>query len=300
MPTNAYYDKLPNDYEDTFGTDKTKTDSKDLEHKKSAVYKYYGDNEFDAIVAGHGKKGVADKDWANPGKQSNPAFVAAAAAEEVQASTASGLVTAASQYQTPAVVLPDLAQLSGAYTDAGVDTDNDGQLEALRITVGVNVTAPATYQVVGWLQSGTGANLAWAYASANLSAGAQQMQLEFDGKLLRLQGENGPYKLAHIELRTGDDGDVVDFADNAYTTAAYAATSFVAPAVTYTGAYADSGVDSNSNGLFDTLNVNVGVQVNARGQLHTGRLAIRCGWHCDSRRSGHHRFLQFWHSDFAV
>lgn len=265
VPTNAYYDKLPNDYEDTFGTDKTKADSKDLEHKKSAVYKYYGDNEFDAIVAGHGKKGVADKDWANPGKQSNPALVAAAGAEEVQVSRASGLVTAASQYQTPAVVLPDLAQLSGVYTDAGVDTDNNGQLDVLRITVGVTVTAPGAYQVVGWLQSGTGANLAWAYATATMSAGAQQLQLDFDGKLLRLQGENGPYKLAHIELRAGEDGDVVDSADNAYTTAAYAASSFVAPAVTYTGVYADNGVDGNSNGLFDALNVNVGVQVNAAG-----------------------------------
>ena len=265
VPTNAYYDKLPNEYEDIFGTNKTKTDSKDLEHKKSPVYKYYGDNEFDAIVAGHGQKGIADKDWANPGKQSNPVFVIAAAAEEVEMSTASGLVTVVSQYQTPAVVLPDLAQLSGVYSDAGVDTNNDGQREALRIIVGVNVTAPATYQVVGWLQSGTSANLAWAYASAPLNAGAQQMQLEFDGKLLSLQGENGPYTLAHIELRIGDDGDVVDFADNAYTTAAYAVTSFVAPAVTYLGAYADSGVDSNSNGLFDTLNINVGVQVNGAG-----------------------------------
>ncbi|MFN8491305.1 MAG: invasin domain 3-containing protein [Caldilineaceae bacterium] len=261
-PTNAYYDKLPNEYEDTFGTDKTKTDSKDLEHKKSAVYKYYGDNEFDAIVAGHNKKGIADKDWANPGKQSNPAFVTAAMAEKIEASAASGLVTAASQYQTPAIVLPDLARLSGVYTDTGVDADNNGQQAALRITVGVNVTAPATYQVVGWLQSSTGVNLAWAYASANLSPGAQQMQLDFDGKLLRLQGKNGPYKLGHIELRAGDDGDVVDFADNAYTTAAYTVTSFVAPAVTYTGAYADSGVDSNSNGLFDTLDIDVGVQVN--------------------------------------
>ncbi len=265
VPTNAYYDKLPNEYEDTFGTDKTKTDSKDLEHKKSAVYKYYGDNEFDAIVAGHNQKGVVANDWANPGKQSNPTFVAAAAAEEGQADTASGLVTAASQYQTPAVVLPDLAQLTGVYTDTGVDTNNDGQNEALRITVGINVTAPATYQLVGWLQSGAGANLVWAYASATLSAGAHQMQLDFDGKLLRLQGVNGPYKLVHIELRTGDEGDIADFADNAYTTAAYAVTIFLAPAVTYTGAYADTGVDSNSNGLFDTLNIDVGVQVNGAG-----------------------------------
>ncbi|MCE7983042.1 MAG: hypothetical protein DYG89_17800 [Caldilinea sp. CFX5] len=265
VPTNAYYDKLPNEYEDAFGTDKAKTDSKDLAHKKSAVYKYYGDNEFDAIVAGHNQKGVAAQDWANPGKQSNPAFVAAAAAQVAQASAVSGLVTTYSQYQTPAVVWPELAQLSGAYTDAGVDADNHGQFEALRITVGVNVTAPATYQLVGWLQGGAGANLAWAYASATLSAGAHQMQLAFDGKLLRLQGENGPYKLAHVELRTGDEGDVADFADNAYTTAAYSMTSFVAPAVTYNSAYADSGVDSNNNGRFDTLKFDVGVQVNRAG-----------------------------------
>ena len=265
VPTNAYYDKLPNEYEDAFGTDKTKTDSKDLEHKKSAVYKYYGDNEFDAIVAGHGQKGVPTKDWANPGKQSNPSFVAAAIAAASQAGSASGPITAASQYQTPAVVLPGLAQLTGAYTDARVDADNNGEAAALRITVGVNVTAAAAYQVVGWLTNDTGTGLAWAYATANLSPGTQQVPLDFDGKLLRQQGANGPYTLKHIELRTGDDGDVVDFADDAYTTAAYASTSFVAPAAAFTGAFADNGVDSNGNGLFDTLNVNVGVQVNGAG-----------------------------------
>lgn len=265
VPTNAYYDKLPNEYEDTFGTDKTKTDSKDLEHKKSAVYKYYGDNEFDAIVAGHGQKGVATMDWANPGKQSNPTFAAAAIAADVQASAASGLVTPASQYQAPAVVLPDLAQLSGTYTDALVDADNNGEAEALLIMVGVNVTATAAYQVVGWLQSSGGADLAWAYATANLSPGPQQVQLDFDGKLLRLQGADGPYKLAIIEIRTGEDGDVVDVAHDAYTTAAYAAASFAAPAVAYTGVDWGTVTDHNANGLFDTLNFNVGVQVNRAG-----------------------------------
>ncbi|MFN8442189.1 MAG: invasin domain 3-containing protein [Caldilineaceae bacterium] len=265
VPTNAYYDKLPNEYEDSFGTDKTKTDSKDLEHKKSAVYKYYGDNEFDAIVAGHGNKGIADKDWANPGKQSNPAFVSAATAEEAQTNAASGLLTAASQFQNSEVVLPDLAQLSGAYTDAGVDTDNNGQYEALRLTVGVNITASATYQLVGWLQNGAASSTVWAYTSANLSPGLQQMQLDFDGKLLNLLGKNGSYRLRHIELRTGDDGDVVDFANDVYITTAYTATDFVMPTVTYTGIYADGGMDSNSNGLFDTLNITVGVQMNGTG-----------------------------------
>ncbi|MCB0121062.1 MAG: hypothetical protein KDE58_02400, partial [Caldilineaceae bacterium] len=265
VPTNAYYDKLPNTYEDTFRTDKTKTDSKDLEHRKSAVYKYYGDNEFDAIVAGHHQQGVAANDWANPGKQSNPAFVTAAAAEGVQTTAASGLVTAASQYQTAALLLPDLAQLTGIYTDAGVDLNNDGQFEALRMTVGINITATANYQLVGWLQSGTGTNLAWAATSANLSPGVQQMPLDFDGKLLRLLAENGPYTLVHVEIRTGDDGDVVDAADHAYTTAAYSAGSFVAPPVTYTGVYADHGVDSNGNTRFDSLAIDVGVQVNSPG-----------------------------------
>lgn len=269
VPTSAYYDKLPNEYEDSFGTDKTKTDSKDLEHKKSAVYKYYGDNEFDAIVAGHNQKGVADKDWANPGKQSNPVFTAIAARADAQASAASGSIGAFGIPQAPTIIrstaYTELAQLTGAYSAAGVDRNTDGQFESLRISVGVNVTTSATYQVVGWLQSNTGANLVWANSSANLSPGVQQVELDFDGTLLRLHGEDGPYKLAHIELRIGDDGDVVDFADNAYTTAAYTVTNFAAPAVTYTGAYTDSGVDSNSNGLFDTLNIGVGVQVNRAG-----------------------------------
>jgi len=266
IPTNVYYDKLPNDYEDSFGTDKTKTDSKDLEHKKSAVYKYYGDNEFDAIVAGHNQKGSADKDWANPGKQSNPVFAAVAVRADAQANSASGLIGTFGIPQAPTIIrstaYTELAQLTGAYSEAGIDRNTDGQFESLHISVGVNVTTSAAYQVVGWLRSNTGANLVWANSSENLSPGVQQIKLDFNGSLLRLHGEDGPYKLAHIELRVGDDGDVVDFADNAYTTAAYTVTSFAAPTVTYTGVYTERGVDSNSNSLFDALNIDVGIQVN--------------------------------------
>jgi hypothetical protein len=44
------------------------------EHKKSAQYKYYGDNEYDGMQVARGSTGVAAKDWANPGKQSNPTY----------------------------------------------------------------------------------------------------------------------------------------------------------------------------------------------------------------------------------
>lgn len=270
VPTNAYYDNLPDEYETAFGTDKNKTDSKDLEHIKSPVYKYYGDNEYDAVVGGHNKKGVSEKDWANPGKQSDPVFAAAADADaaalgEVQSGEGSGPITEASRFETPAVVIPGLAQLSGSYSSAGVSLGGDAAFEVLRVNVGVNVTTPAQYHVVGWLQTAGGTDLAWAYTTANLAAGAQQVQLNFDGKLLRLANQNGPYKLAHVELLIGDEGDVVDFADNAHTTATFAATDFAPPAVTFTGAYADSGVDTNSNGLFDFLDVSVGVTVHQAG-----------------------------------
>lgn len=269
-PTVQYWDLLPDDYEVGFGTDKTKTDSKDLEHKKSAVYKYYGDNEFDAIVAGHGFRGVADKDWANPGSQSTPPFkTLAMMAAEVQVIetlyATSGPINETSRYSPEGVVIPDLVELTGEYTDSGVDANSDDLLEALRISVELNVTEPSYYTVIGWIEDGTGGELAWAQQTDYLNGGVQKVNLDFNGKLLHHDALQGPFTLARVEVQGGEHGDLIDFADNPYVTAIYDRTSFTPPAVKFTGTYADAAQDTNSDALYEWLNVDVEVTVRQPG-----------------------------------
>ncbi|MDD5687227.1 MAG: hypothetical protein PHE88_05275 [Elusimicrobia bacterium] len=65
-------DELPDDYETTVsGTNPQNPDTYDVKGiRNNSDYYWYGDQEFMCMKAGNGKKGVASKDWADPGKQS--------------------------------------------------------------------------------------------------------------------------------------------------------------------------------------------------------------------------------------
>jgi len=65
-------DGLPDDYENSIsGTDPNKPDTYNVAGIRDYPdYSWYGDQELMAMKAGDGKKGVATKDWSDPGKQS--------------------------------------------------------------------------------------------------------------------------------------------------------------------------------------------------------------------------------------
>jgi PKD repeat protein len=70
-PNITYNDELPDDYElftsqtDSFDS----VDTYNLTNIKNAEYESYGDQEYMAMRAGNGARGVADNDWAYPGKK---------------------------------------------------------------------------------------------------------------------------------------------------------------------------------------------------------------------------------------
>ena len=263
-------DDLPDDFErNDSRTNPDIVDSCNLVTSCSGcwTYKGYADNEFTALLASKIASTVPAQDWANPGKQSNPPFVpkgllvAAAAAVD----KASGPLSGASPVGATALDIVDAATLTGSYVDSSLDANGDGQSATLRITVGVNVSTPAQYTLIGWLRDSNGVDFAWASVRADLTAGAQSGELDFDGKLFQMHGVNGPYTLHHIELRVSEGSAVAAFADNVYTTAAYAAGSFTPPAVSLTGSYSDHGVDTDSDGLYNALDVTVDIQINTPG-----------------------------------
>jgi alpha-tubulin suppressor-like RCC1 family protein len=159
-----YDDRLPDAYElEVTGTSPEQVDSCGLGNLRGLEpVKYYGDQEYDARWHEQGHSGVPERDWANPGAQAEPVWLqgsdpvgrvaSGSAVEGKSGGPTAGFVSAGQG----TAVFPDLAELTGHYVDAGVDSDGDGLFDALRIEAGLTVTTPAVYEVVGWLQDDQG------------------------------------------------------------------------------------------------------------------------------------------------
>ena len=264
-------DDLPDTYEvNVLGTDPRNVDSCDMDRVTGvASYDLYGDNELDALWAELGQRGVAANDWANPGKQTTIVFSPppfAAQDRGAEPSTKSGPAGPNAPYGGFSIMAASpLGSLTGDYSDTGVDTDGDGLYNSLKLSVGVQINQPTPYYVVAWLADGSGTEIAWASTGATLDAGTHTIDLLFDGLIIRDSGLNGPYNISHVELRVIDDDFLVDAVDDVHTTVAYQYTDFDPPVVAFTDSFSDTGIDSDADGLYDLLRINVGLDVHEAG-----------------------------------
>ncbi|MEJ2352416.1 MAG: hypothetical protein P8Y03_21740, partial [Anaerolineales bacterium] len=229
VPSAGFDDDLPDTYETSVGTRNDNVDSCDLATHKSATYNTYGDNEFDAMNTSDGAVGVAANDWANPGKRSTPPGLAhsnapASLSETNSKSGVAGLYAPYNRALGPAAALA--GSLTGSYASAAVDTDTDGKYNQLKISVGLQIDSASLYNVVLWLEDGSSTPIGWANTQQSLAIGNHTVDVYFDGFILQESGLDGPYNVAHIELREGDEEGLVDSADNVHTTAAYLASDF--------------------------------------------------------------------------
>ena len=165
---------------------------------------------------------------------------------------------------------PPSQKFSGNYSDKGVDTDGDNLLNALAVSVGVEITASGDYTVEGWLFDENGQQIETAAVSGPLSEGAQTVTLNFNGLSINRHQVNGPYHLKYLSIK-GEKG-IIDFMEEAYTTSAYKYTVFQGPKiplVALTGNYTDYGKDTNKDGILDYLTVDVGVNLAKPGYVIT-------------------------------
>jgi uncharacterized repeat protein (TIGR02543 family) len=153
---------------------------------------------------------------------------------------------------------------SDTYSDSAQDTDGDGSYDQLVVGVGVNVITGGGCEVEGWLYDGSGGTIGRASASPDLAAGPQTVNLSIDGAAISEHGVDGPYRLGDLRLYDGN-GTLLDSRTDGYTTAPYSAGDFEKPLVALTGQYSDHGLDSDGNGLYEELVVEVGVILGSEG-----------------------------------
>ena len=164
------------------------------------------------------------------------------------------------------------SEFNGSFGDAGFDEDGDGLFDELRIQVGTDIDVAGRYIVTGQLRDGSGSVIETTTTEANLSAGAQTVTLAFSGASIFQNGEDGPFALNRLSLVEVSENDnlIVDFIQESHTTTGYPVGDFQRPDLFLTGAFSDAGVDTDGNGRFDQLDVDVEVNVRDAGTYEWG------------------------------
>jgi hypothetical protein len=188
-------------------------------------------------MQGFGQIGTHKNDWANPGKNSSPSYKRII----VESGTA--------------------ATLTGVYTDYGVDTDGNGLYDGLAIEVGVSAADAGTYTLFGNLYTNNG-DVLWAENHTYLDVGDQSVVLLFDGLRIWQHRVHGPYSLEYLVLF---GLDMAEEMPSPYHTSRYEYTEFEEPVIRFTGPYSDFGMDTDSDGLYNLLRINVGLDVQEAG-----------------------------------
>jgi len=158
------------------------------------------------------------------------------------------------------------AKLTGViHDDEGVDADGDGLFDYLRVGVQVNVTESGIYRVsIHGLVSSNGSYIPiYDDTSMYLDVGLQAVNVQLYGPTIYLSGLN-PVNVSSISLHDADWNWLGDV-NNVPLSREYSYTKFDAPSASLTGVISDKGIDTDGDGLFNYLGVDVEINVTEAG-----------------------------------
>ncbi|MFQ6012176.1 MAG: Ig-like domain-containing protein [Thermoplasmata archaeon] len=154
------------------------------------------------------------------------------------------------------------ASLEPPHADFGLDTDADGRFNQLVVSVTVNVTDAGMFLIAGFLHN---ANYSLSLSTSNLTSlpvGVQTVPLWFQGFSINASGVDGPYV---VDLDLIDTATSLFLDSGTHTTAVYSHLDFEEPPLVLSPPHSDFGLDTDTDGLFDFLVVNVTVNVSEAG-----------------------------------
>jgi PKD repeat protein len=143
------------------------------------------------------------------------------------------------------------------HADSGLDTDADSLFDFLQIEVEVNATTPGDFLIVVTLMDETNTSFITDADVFVLLDGPSTVPVNLSGPDIRESGFDGPYTANLLLL---DDAFNLDDSDT-HMTSNYSHEDFDGPAAAFAPPHADMGVDTEPDGLFDFLHVEVNVTV---------------------------------------
>lgn len=160
--------------------------------------------------------------------------------------------------EPPAVFAPP-------HTDYGLDTDGDGLFNYLAVEVRMEVFVSDTYIVSAQL------DLGWpsyrtlsAYNETALAAGSASVRLLFDGVFFRLSGRN---QSLHVSMSLWSAAHERAFTWGFHASRFYNFTEFEEIPFLLEPPYSDSGLDTDGDGLYNELVLEVRIDASSSGLL---------------------------------
>jgi PKD repeat protein/pimeloyl-ACP methyl ester carboxylesterase len=158
------------------------------------------------------------------------------------------------------------AQLTGAFSER-LEGADDGLADALVIAPELTVSAAGRYRLTADLADVTGAVIGSAGAVADVAQGTSGLDLEFEGRAIFEAGIDGPFRIVNVVLSRDDAGlTLEDQIGELGSTASYDHRAFDHfPILFDRASFVDSGVDADSDAIFESLQVDFSVNVEVAG-----------------------------------
>jgi hypothetical protein len=158
------------------------------------------------------------------------------------------------------------AYLTGNYWDNTEDTDSDGKINFLVFTIEVNVTRKGDYQIeyeqqplIPVWDSGS-----WEYSFEYLNLGVHNLSFQHYLTIPYSLRLDTAYVFSNFRIHD-INWNLLNWDDSSHITRIYAYNEFDPPGVYLTGNYWDYGVDIDSDGTFDQINIEIEVNVTQSG-----------------------------------
>ena len=185
---------------------------------------------------------------------------------EVSGVTSSGMSFAQEAFSSFSVRSP-LTNFTAYVGDQGTDDNENGLYEGISLLLALDVATGGTYKVSVTLRGNNNASKTRNVIKA-LSQGPNQiLTIDFSKDDVFEIGVDGPYGIAEalVELLEEVDWHLADRVQNQWQTQPYCLDDFEKGGIVLTGNTSDIGIDMDSNGLFDSLKLNIEVNVLAGG-----------------------------------
>jgi hypothetical protein len=174
------------------------------------------------------------------------------------------------------------AKFNGILSNTGIDSDYNDIYDAISVNVGIDVYKAGLYTITGSLYNLNGSEI-WAATQTYLDIGAQNIYLDFSDI-----NSTGKMRIGNLTLYN-DAGYTLDHVEREYATRDYNEIEQGSPVAKFTGNYSDNGIDVDGNGIYDLLEIVVGMHVHSPGEftltgtLH-GQKGEEIAWSIDQRQ----------------
>jgi hypothetical protein len=173
-----------------------------------------------------------------------------------------------------------IVRITSGSSDAGSDTDGDGLYDILEVSLIGDVQEEGFYAIRAWLGDESGEQITWALFEDSFSAGSIEAVLNFPGKIIHESQLDGPYVIVYVTV-TDEEGNLIFTGNDLYVTNAYSTSQFAPEEealITFTGNINEHSIDSDANGLIDSLIIELEVVPRDSGNVVAyGRLVNEDG-----------------------